>query len=69
MKGSNEEKFKILAEKHASNAKCMLVQFAVQTEVSVAVYFDWQSQVRAKEGGQLPLKNTEEGDGGTRWGH
>lgn len=40
LKGRDEEKFKISAEKHASNAECVLVQFAVQTEVSVAVYFD-----------------------------
>lgn len=41
----------------------LLVQFAVQTEVCLAVYSDWQSQVRTKEAGQLPLQNTGEDEG------
>lgn len=31
---------KMSAEKHGSNVECVLVRFAVQTEVSVVVYFD-----------------------------
>lgn len=52
------------SEKHGNNVDRVLLQFAGLSEVSAALCFR-QSQVRADEGGQLPLQDTEEDDGGT----